>query len=123
MSVYQLSDLHLLPTSPGSPLDPSRIEELWFKDGTLVLAAEGSLFRVYGGLLAKRSPVFHDMLQIPQPEDAELFDGCPVVHLPDNKCDLRCFLNALFDYECVRFHLLTPGPHFEAVKVFWGVPR
>ncbi|KAJ7914371.1 hypothetical protein B0H13DRAFT_2190058, partial [Mycena leptocephala] len=97
MSVDQLSDLHLLPTSPGSPLDPSRIEELWFKDGTLMLTAEGSLFRVYGGLLAKRSPVFHDMLQIPQPEDAELFDGCPVVHLPDNKCDLRCFLNALFD--------------------------
>ncbi|KAJ7849471.1 hypothetical protein B0H13DRAFT_2285028 [Mycena leptocephala] len=45
MSVDQLSDLHLVPTSPGSPLDPSRIEELWFKDGTLVLAAEGSLFR------------------------------------------------------------------------------
>ncbi|KAJ7236461.1 hypothetical protein C8J57DRAFT_1144620 [Mycena rebaudengoi] len=99
MSVEQVSDPHVLPTSPGLPREPSRIEELWFKDGTLVLAAENSLFRVYAGLLAKRSPVFHDMLQIPQPEDTEIIDGCPVVRLADDERDLRYFLSALFDYE------------------------
>ncbi|KAJ7251578.1 hypothetical protein C8J57DRAFT_1474444 [Mycena rebaudengoi] len=99
MSVEQVSDPHVLPTSPGLPRELSRIEELWFKDGTLVLAAENSLFRVYAGLLAKRSPVFHDMLQIPQPEDTEIIDGCPVVRLADDERDLRYFLNALFDYE------------------------
>ncbi|KAJ7884002.1 hypothetical protein B0H13DRAFT_1462062, partial [Mycena leptocephala] len=94
----------------------------WFKDGTLVLPAEGSLFRVYGGLLAKRSPVFHDMLQIPQPEDAELFDGCPMVHQPDNKCDLRCFLDALFDYEC-RSRFFGAFPAKTTFDIVAGVIR
>ncbi|KAJ6631913.1 hypothetical protein B0H10DRAFT_1771180 [Mycena sp. CBHHK59/15] len=84
-----------------------RVPELWFKDGNLVLCAGHSMFRVYGGLLADRSPIFDDMLEIPQPQDAELVDGCPVVHLPDNENDLEFFLNALIDYE---FFLPFPTP-------------
>ncbi|KAJ6535751.1 hypothetical protein B0H19DRAFT_1184114 [Mycena capillaripes] len=85
---------------PKSALDDfHHVDQLWFEDGTLILGAGNSLFRVYGGLLAKRSPVFHDMLGIPQPEFAEVVDGCPVVYLPDNERDLNCFLSALFDYE------------------------
>ncbi|KAJ7757344.1 hypothetical protein DFH07DRAFT_884988 [Mycena maculata] len=84
----------------GPPVDQChRVDELWFADGTLVLAAEKSLFRVYGGLLAKRSAVFQDMLEFSQPEDAEAIDGCPVVHLADSDEDLKYFLRALFDYE------------------------
>ncbi|KAJ7671713.1 hypothetical protein B0H17DRAFT_1085005, partial [Mycena rosella] len=101
MSIAQVPMDVPLPNSPtGSLLDESpRDDELWFTDGTLVLSAGRSSFRVYGGLLAKRSPVFHDMLQFPQPDDAEVVDGCPVVHLQDNEADLRCFLNALFDHQ------------------------
>ncbi|KAJ6459025.1 hypothetical protein C8R45DRAFT_1031298 [Mycena sanguinolenta] len=73
--------------------------EIWFKDGTLVLQAGASSFRVYSGILADRSPVFHDMLEFPQPEDAPTVDGCPVVRLTDAENDLSCFLKALFDYE------------------------
>jgi hypothetical protein len=44
------------------------------------------------------SPVFHDMLEFPQSEDAPIVDGCPVVLLLDAENDPRCFLKALFDY-------------------------
>ncbi|KAJ6503092.1 hypothetical protein DFH09DRAFT_1335623 [Mycena vulgaris] len=92
-----------LPASPlCSSLDEfQRVEELWFKDGTLVLGVERSPFRVYGGLLAEKSPIFHDMLEFPQADDAEVFDGCPAVHLSDNEDDMRYFLKALFNYEYV----------------------
>ncbi|KAJ7882623.1 hypothetical protein B0H14DRAFT_2306938, partial [Mycena olivaceomarginata] len=53
--------------------------------------------RVYGGLLAAHSPVFHDIL-LPY-EDAPTVDGCPVVPLSDAENILRCFLKALFDYQ------------------------
>ncbi|KAJ6580537.1 hypothetical protein DFH09DRAFT_1309863 [Mycena vulgaris] len=109
-----------LPTSPRClPLDEShRVEELWFKDGTLVLGVERSIFRVYGGLLAEKSPVFHDMLEFPQPDDAEVFDGCPVVHLPDNEHDMKCFLRALFDFE-----FFLPFPEETTLDTLIGVIR
>ncbi|KAJ7359978.1 hypothetical protein DFH08DRAFT_615945, partial [Mycena albidolilacea] len=67
---------------------------LWFNDGTWVLKAgmASSSFRVYGGLFAAHSPVFHDMLEFSQSEDAPTVDGCPVVLLSDAENDLRCFL-------------------------------
>ncbi|KAJ7500467.1 hypothetical protein B0H11DRAFT_782997 [Mycena galericulata] len=77
--------------------NPVRIEELWFPDGSLVFQAENALFRVSGGILAARSPVFKDMLAFPQPPDAEAIDGCPVVRLHDSAADVTCFLKAIFD--------------------------
>ncbi|KAJ7753392.1 hypothetical protein DFH07DRAFT_513347 [Mycena maculata] len=76
---------------------PTRVESLWFSDGSLVLQAENSLFRVSGAVLAARSPVFKDMLAFPQPADAETIDGCPVVRLPDSATEVTHFLRALFD--------------------------
>ncbi|KAJ7494253.1 hypothetical protein B0H11DRAFT_2190585 [Mycena galericulata] len=77
--------------------NPARVEELWFPDGSLVFQAENALFRVSGGILAARSPVFKDMLAFPQPPDAEAIDGCPVVRLHDSAVDVTCFLKAIFD--------------------------
>ncbi|KAJ7656767.1 hypothetical protein DFH06DRAFT_991310, partial [Mycena polygramma] len=71
------------------------------------------LIPIYGGFLAKESPIFHDMLQIPQPTDGEALDGCPVVSLPDNGRDMEFFLKALFDHQ---FFLPIPHPTtFDAV--------
>ena len=36
------------------------------------------------------------MFAIPQPPDAEMFDGCPVVHLQDSKQDIEFVLSAWF---------------------------
>ncbi|KAJ7765624.1 hypothetical protein B0H16DRAFT_1523681 [Mycena metata] len=80
-------------------IDPAltRVDELWFFDGGLVVQAEQSLYRVSGGILAARSPVFKDMLSFTQPPDAETIDGCPVVRLPDRAADVTCFFRAIFD--------------------------
>ncbi|KAJ7062512.1 hypothetical protein C8F01DRAFT_1251334 [Mycena amicta] len=121
------------PEAAGLPLPPSpastatepakddqrrRVEELWFNDGTLVIKAENLLFRVYGGLLAKVSPIFEAMLAIPQPKDMEQIDGCPVVELPDAAHDTYPFLKALFDY---RFFL--PPPEKTRSRTICGVLR
>ncbi|KAF7360036.1 hypothetical protein MVEN_00731400 [Mycena venus] len=97
MSSIHDSGISVTSISPSIPHSPA--PGLWFKDGTLVLQAGALSFRVYGGFLADRSPVFHDMLGFPQPEDAPTIDGCPVVQLSDDENDLRSFLKALFDYE------------------------
>ncbi|KAJ7041874.1 hypothetical protein C8F04DRAFT_994138 [Mycena alexandri] len=75
----------------------TRVEELWFFDGGLVVQAEQSLYRVSGGILAARSPVFKDMLSFTQPSDSETIDGCPVVKLHDSAADVTCFFRAIFD--------------------------
>ncbi|KAJ7604155.1 hypothetical protein FB45DRAFT_958016 [Roridomyces roridus] len=57
---------------------------------------ETARFRVYRGTLAACSPVFKDMLSFPQPADAELVEGCSVVHLPDAPDEFTVFLKAIF---------------------------
>ncbi|KAJ7657259.1 hypothetical protein DFH06DRAFT_1197809 [Mycena polygramma] len=104
---------------PESPADQfRRVEELWFRDGTLVLVAGSSLFRVYRGQLAKRSSVFNGMLEMPQPASAETIDGCPVVRLWDDERDLGYFLNAIFDYE-----FFAPFPAKTTFDIIAGVIR
>ncbi|KAJ6500871.1 hypothetical protein C8R45DRAFT_1210566 [Mycena sanguinolenta] len=76
---------------------PTPVEELWFSDGSLVVQAGKSLFRVSGAVLAARSSVFKDMLGIAQPVETETIDGCPMVRLPDSAEDVTCFFRAIFD--------------------------
>ncbi|KAJ6574144.1 hypothetical protein B0H19DRAFT_934125 [Mycena capillaripes] len=73
-------------------IGPRRVEKLWFRDGTLVLATDTLLYRVYSGLLAQESPIFDDMLRIPQPADEETIEGCPEVRLSDDGRDVEYFL-------------------------------
>ncbi|KAJ6557037.1 hypothetical protein DFH09DRAFT_923240, partial [Mycena vulgaris] len=65
------------------------------KDDTQVLDTGNARFLTHGGLLACESSVFHNMLAIPQSEDPEAIDECPVVHLNDDARDLKFFLKAL----------------------------
>ncbi|KAJ6577801.1 hypothetical protein B0H19DRAFT_1062380 [Mycena capillaripes] len=77
---------------------PTRVKDLWFSDGSLVIQADKSLYRVPRSILAARSTVFNDMQSFPQPvEDGETIEGCPVVKLPDAAADVTCFLRAIFD--------------------------
>lgn len=72
-------------------------EDLWFDDGNVILAVKDTLFKVYRGVLAKASPVFHDMFTMPQPPDAEIMDGCPLIRLEDAVEDMENFLKVLFN--------------------------
>ncbi|RDX46011.1 hypothetical protein OH76DRAFT_1298918, partial [Lentinus brumalis] len=76
-------------------------EELWFEDGNLILTTPTVRFRVYRGLLVAHSPVFRDMLSLPQPPEATPPSKCancmPIVTLPlfDSPSDLHHFLKTL----------------------------
>ncbi|KAF7314951.1 BTB domain-containing protein [Mycena indigotica] len=74
----------------------ARSEDLWFSDGSIVIQAGNAQFKVFHGILSLRSPIFRDMLSIPQPADAETIDECPVLRLPDDEADTRNFLMALY---------------------------
>ncbi|KAF7295792.1 BTB domain-containing protein [Mycena chlorophos] len=81
----------------ANPPTAQRVPALWFSDGNIVLQAGYRQFKVFHGILGARSPVFRDMLAIPQPEDAERIDGCPVVQLPDGPEETTSFLRAIYD--------------------------
>jgi hypothetical protein len=72
-------------------------EELWLDGGNLIIQAENTLFKVFSAILAIASPVFKDMLSVPQPggSAAESFEGLPFVRLPDTAFDVTQFLKAL----------------------------
>ena len=91
------------PASKRKRLDSSEdaidpvLSDIWYDDGNVVLQAQNTQFKVYRGILAQSSPVFKDMFSFPQPplEDAQLVDGCPVVHLSDSAEEVRYILRAL----------------------------
>ncbi|KAG7095590.1 hypothetical protein E1B28_006320 [Marasmius oreades] len=87
----------VLASTPNSSI---KSHDLWFEDGTLVIASENVLFRVYRGILSENSPVFADMVKFPQPHHVDEFEGCPVVQLYDAPNDVMHFLKAL---HCVSY--------------------
>ncbi|KAF7370404.1 BTB domain-containing protein [Mycena sanguinolenta] len=71
--------------------------EIWFRDGSVVLQAQNTQFRVHFGLLARHSSVFSDMWELPQPSDEPTIEGCPVMQLSDDPIDVGYLLKALYD--------------------------
>jgi len=91
---------------------------LYLADGDIVLSAlrSGSttpywIFRVDKVYLSRNSPIFADMLSIPQftgedPESQteipETYDGVPLVRLPDDAEDIAALLTVLYNpMDCV----------------------
>lgn len=75
-------------------------DRLWFKDGTIVIATETVLFRVYSGMLTQQSCVFQDMIRDAESQDwteKESLDGNIIIHVKDDPLQLGHFLLALFD--------------------------
>ncbi|KAF7364320.1 hypothetical protein MSAN_01092100 [Mycena sanguinolenta] len=88
--------------SVQTPIELVRSTDFWFDDGTIILQVGNTLYRVYRGLLASRSTVFHDTFSMPQPESTmeehNQIEGCPVVQLHDKERDFTHFLKALHHY-------------------------
>ena len=85
---------HIVNTSPSTEWHHPN---LWFKDGSIVIRAQETLFKAYQGLLTSHSPVFSSMFSIPQPCDQEIIEGCPVVDVPDNANDFTRLLRAIYE--------------------------
>jgi hypothetical protein len=92
----------------------SQHPDFWFHDGSIVLCADKTLFRVHQTVLAKHSEVFEDLFSLSQPkaEDDDFVDGCRVVLLHDSKDDFVDLLNAIYNPSCVsanRYRALIDG--------------
>jgi hypothetical protein len=73
-----------------------RSPDVWFDDGTIILEAESTQFKVFKGILAANSTVFNDMLVVGSNTDNnEMVENCPVVHVYDTALDLKHFLKAI----------------------------
>lgn len=69
---------------------------MWNSDGSVILQAANTQFRVHWSVLARHSSVFRDMQGSPQPADQHTIDGCPVVELADDPVDVEYLLRALY---------------------------
>ncbi|KAJ7018337.1 hypothetical protein C8F04DRAFT_1151872 [Mycena alexandri] len=75
---------------------PITRSEFWHTDGSVILQAQNTQFRVHWGVLARNSSFFRDMQSLPQPPDQPTVEGCPVVELPDDEADVEFVLKALY---------------------------
>ncbi|KAF7983680.1 hypothetical protein HWV62_19587 [Athelia sp. TMB] len=92
------------PDTTDTRADPVR-SDIWYDDGNVILQAEGTLFKVHRGVLARSSSVFEDMFSFPQPPstDAEMLDGCPIVQLSDSAKEVQYVLEGIFERKYVAF--------------------
>ncbi|KAJ7761947.1 hypothetical protein DFH07DRAFT_414197 [Mycena maculata] len=76
---------------------PITRSNIWHRDGSVVLQAEATQFRVHWSVLALSSPFFRDVQDLPQPSDQPSVEGCPLVELQDDATDVEYLLKALYD--------------------------
>lgn len=74
-----------------------RHDDLWFDDGNVVIASSDLSFRLHRGVLARHSSVFKDLFQVPQADQAQTVEGCPVAQLHDRGVDLVLLFTLLYD--------------------------
>ena len=58
-------------------------QDLWFSDESIVIRVGERICRVLQSILAVNLSFLADMLSIPQPGNAETFDGLPMMDFPD----------------------------------------
>lgn len=78
--------------------------DLWFSDGSIIVIAEDTGFRVHMSLLSRSSPILRDVFTLPQPvagttsfDGNNVFQDTPVVHVSDSAYDMRCLLHTIYD--------------------------
>ncbi|KAJ7035416.1 hypothetical protein C8F04DRAFT_955074 [Mycena alexandri] len=111
---------------PRTEDDPSAValpftrSKIWYYDGSIVLQAEQTQFRVHASLLSAGSTVFKDMFELalaPLNVDAQV-ERCPLVRLYDDKAeDVKLVLAALYD----RNFYKTQGKDF--TQVMWRLGK
>ncbi|KAJ7794538.1 hypothetical protein B0H14DRAFT_2392468 [Mycena olivaceomarginata] len=82
--------------------------EIWYEDGSVVLQAQDTQFRVHWGVLAQQSSFFRDIQDLPQPSNQPSVDGCPIVELQeDDSADVEYLLKVLYSSSVNISTLLT----------------
>ncbi|KAI0820490.1 hypothetical protein BC628DRAFT_1396658 [Trametes gibbosa] len=74
-----------------------RHPEYWFNDGSIVVVAQETGYRIHKSILARHSEVFCDLFSVPQTSADDHLDGCPVVRISDPSVDFSNLLKAFYD--------------------------
>jgi BTB/POZ domain len=81
-------------TSPPEPFD--------VPEASLILRSSDVVdFRVHKPVLSMASPIFKDLLSLPQPSESESVDRLPVVQLPEGSELLNCLVSMLYPVRTV----------------------
>ena len=117
-SLYATCDVHLLllhvsldlhlPSMSSQSLQSQLSQgllvkhpEFWFSDGSLILCAQSTLFRVHISQLCRKSVFFRDLFSLPQPPQSDLderqLEGCPVLDLHDSPEDVANLVKVIYD--------------------------
>ncbi|EDR01758.1 uncharacterized protein LACBIDRAFT_333017 [Laccaria bicolor S238N-H82] len=82
-------------------MDPDLIthSKIWFDDGSVVIQAEQTQFRVHRGMLSRQSSIFRDMFSVPQPpgDQEPVIEGCSIVHVSESSQDWEGLLTLMYD--------------------------
>ena len=78
-----------------------RDSELWLLDGTVIIVAQDTAFRVYKRALIQRSEAFCKLFSSGRNTNIQIIDGCPVVRVSDSPEDIRPLLLLFCGKECV----------------------
>ena len=81
------------PTHPN--IERVRDEEFWYEDGNIIIVTSNVEFKVFRGILMDHSPIFKDMLSLPQPASCDPSSTIPVVAVDDSPQDLRHVFGAI----------------------------
>ena len=80
----------------------SQSPEFWYRDGSVVLKAGDTLFKVYHQVLAKKSTVFNDIFKTAARNpnsNLAYHEGLPIIELTDDPKELVYFLRSINDTE------------------------
>jgi len=96
MRTVEVPDCPQTPSGGSNDIGvPCQSTDVWFADGTIIIQAESTQFKVYRGILAANSPIFGDLFTVPQPDYSDTIEGCSLIHLSDSAVDTMHFLKAL----------------------------
>ncbi|KAJ7468231.1 hypothetical protein B0H11DRAFT_2045975 [Mycena galericulata] len=86
-----------------------RSTDVWYEDGTVVLQAENTLFRVKQEILAHQSSKFREVLANlnAQPASEGTYDGCPIVAVEASPRHVEQFLLTIHD---AGYLMRNPSP-------------
>ena len=93
--------MHRAPSFPGMFDELEHLNkdaDLWFEDGSVIVIAQQTVFRVHRSVLSRHSKTFSEVFMLPQsphPGATETIDGCPVVRLPDSSHDFKHLLHEI----------------------------
>lgn len=94
-----------------SDREPQTHDSLYLVDGNVVLIAPHptgmrTLFRVHQSILAKSSPIFATMFTLPAADGNEMYDGVPLVRMPDGAEEVESLLQVLYHEWCPKLLIM-----------------